>query len=58
LVSLALATELTPVSFLFFLWGFAKGLLGTLDTDIQNLLGYSPSHTIALHHAYWAAYLF
>ncbi|RSH95805.1 hypothetical protein EHS25_000897 [Saitozyma podzolica] len=46
------------VSILFFLWGFAHGMIGTLDTEIQNLLGYTPSHTIALHNAYWAAYFF
>jgi fucose permease len=58
LVSPALATELTPVSILFFLWGFAKGLIGALSMDIQKLLGYSPPHSIALHNAYWAAYFF
>jgi fucose permease len=46
------------VSMLFFLWGFASGLLGTLDTEIQNLLGYAPARTIALQNAYWAAYFF
>jgi fucose permease len=46
------------VSILFFLWGFAIGLLGILNIEIQNQLGYTPSHTIALHNAYWAAYFF
>ncbi|RSH80818.1 hypothetical protein EHS25_006987 [Saitozyma podzolica] len=46
------------VSTLFFLWGFAYGLLGTLNIEIQTLLGYNPSRTIALHDAYWAAYFF
>jgi fucose permease len=46
------------VSILFFLWGFAIGLLGILNIEIQNQLGYNPSHTIALHNAYWAAYFF
>ncbi|RSH85420.1 hypothetical protein EHS25_004816 [Saitozyma podzolica] len=46
------------VSILFFLWGFTYGLIGTLNMEIQNLLGYTPSHTIALHNAYWAAYFF
>ncbi|RSH95859.1 hypothetical protein EHS25_000952 [Saitozyma podzolica] len=30
---------------------------GPLTVQIQNLLGYSPSHTIALHDAYWGAYV-
>ncbi|ORY31789.1 major facilitator superfamily domain-containing protein [Naematelia encephala] len=46
------------VSILFFMWGFAYGLLGTLTSEIQQLLDYSPSRTIALHNAYWAAYAF
>jgi fucose permease len=46
------------VSILFFLWGFAYGLIGTLSVEIQNLLGYPPSHTIALHAAYWSGYFF
>ncbi|GFZ47560.1 hypothetical protein JCM24511_05304 [Saitozyma sp. JCM 24511] len=46
------------VSVLFFLWGFAKGLIGALSMDIQKLLGYSPPHSIALHNAYWVAYFF
>jgi fucose permease len=49
---------LTAVSILFFLWGFGYGVLGTLNSEIQSLLGYSPSQTLALHNAYWAAYFF
>jgi fucose permease len=48
--------RLTPVSILFFLWGFAYALVGSLSVQIQNLLGYPPSRTIALHAAYWGAY--
>jgi len=44
------------VSILFFLWGFAYGLLGTLNGQIQAILGYSAAQTIALHNAYWIAY--
>jgi fucose permease len=57
-VSLALTTKLTLVSILFFLWGFAYGLIRTLNMEIQNLRGWTPSHTIALHNADWAAYFF
>lgn len=51
-------TELTPkeawrpilfVSLLFFLWGFAYGLLGTLNGEIQSLMDYNPARSIALH---------
>jgi fucose permease len=44
------------VCVLFFLWGFAYALVGSLSVQIQNLLGYPPSHTIALHAAYYGAY--
>ena len=37
------------VSTLFFLWGFAYGLLGTLNGEIQALMKYSPARSIALH---------
>jgi fucose permease len=47
---------LTLVSSLFFLWGFADGLIDTLNTQTQSLLGYSDSQRIALQGAYWAAY--
>lgn len=45
-----------PVSSLFFLWGFAYGLLGSLNGQIQTLLGYSAAETFALHNAYWIGY--
>ena len=44
------------VSTLFFLWGFAYGLLGTLNADIQDLFEYDMSRSIALHSAYWLGY--
>ncbi|RSH85489.1 hypothetical protein EHS25_004885 [Saitozyma podzolica] len=44
------------MSILFFLWGFAYALVGSLSVQIQDLLAYPPSHTIALHDAYWGAY--
>ncbi|WVR06693.1 hypothetical protein IAU60_003725 [Kwoniella sp. DSM 27419] len=60
-------TELTakeafgPVCFasiLFLLWGFSYGLLGTLNGEIQVLLGFAPSQNLALHSAYWVGYFF
>jgi MFS family permease len=45
------------VSILFFLWGFAYGLLGTLNSEIISLLSISPARSIALHNAYWLGYL-
>jgi fucose permease len=56
-VSARLSARLTQVSILFFLWGFAYALVGSLSVQIQNLLPYPPSHTIALHDAYRGAYI-
>lgn len=50
--------RLIPVSSLFFLWGFALGLIGSLNGAIQNLLGYTSSQTLALHNIYWVGYFF
>jgi len=44
------------VSTLFFLWGFSYGLLGTLNGEIQTLMRYSPSRSIALHVS-WSVWL-
>ncbi|WWD18846.1 hypothetical protein CI109_103301 [Kwoniella shandongensis] len=58
-------TELTareawgPVLFtstLFFLWGFAYGLLGTLNAVISSMLGFSANKDLAQHDSYWIAY--
>jgi MFS family permease len=46
------------VSVLFFLWGFGYGILSAINSEIQSLPGDPPSHTLALHNAYWAAYFF
>jgi fucose permease len=43
---------------LFFLWGFAFGIVNSLNAQIRNLLHYSAAQSIALQDAYWAAYLF
>jgi fucose permease len=56
-VSARLSPRLTQVSILFFLWGFAYALVGSLSVQIQSLLNYPPSHVIALHDAYWGAYI-
>lgn len=48
--------ELIAVSILFFLWGFAYGLLGTLNSEIQRLLKGSPSRAIALHVSGWLSF--
>ncbi|GFZ48049.1 hypothetical protein JCM24511_05797 [Saitozyma sp. JCM 24511] len=45
------------VSTLFFLWGFAAGLIGSLSAQLQSLLGYPPSRTITIHAAI-SAYFF
>ncbi|KAL1406748.1 hypothetical protein Q8F55_006152 [Vanrija albida] len=44
------------VSILFFLWGFAYGLLGTLNSRILDVIGSSPSKAIALQSSYWIGY--
>ncbi|GFZ44322.1 LOW QUALITY PROTEIN: hypothetical protein JCM24511_02044 [Saitozyma sp. JCM 24511] len=46
------------VSTLDFLWGFANGLIGGLSLQIQMLLGYPPSHSLALNNAFYCAYFF
>ena len=45
------------VSSLFFLWGFAYGLLGTLNGEIQKLMDYNPARSIALHVSIRLSYL-
>lgn len=46
----------TKVTILFFLWGFAYGLLNTLNSHIQNIAGWTPAMAIANHSAYYAGY--
>lgn len=41
----------------FWLWGFAYGLIGTLNSEIISLLDYTPSQSIALASAYWQGYV-
>lgn len=41
---------------MFFVWGFAYGLIGTLNARVQDIHGFSSSQTFALSCAYWIAY--
>lgn len=49
---------LALVTILFFLWGFAYGLLQVLNQQFQTIFGTSASQAVALHSAYYAAYFF
>ena len=44
------------VTVLFFLWGFAYGLLGALNGEFQTAVGMSPGKRVALHCVYFAGY--
>ena len=44
------------VTVLFFLWGFAYGLLAVLNQRFQVVVNITPSQAIALHSAYYGAY--
>ena len=49
-----------PIAFvtvLFFLWGFAYGLLDVLNSQFQLIVGVSNGQAIALHSAYYGAYI-
>ncbi|EXJ85303.1 hypothetical protein A1O3_05978 [Capronia epimyces CBS 606.96] len=45
------------VTSIFFLWGFAYGLLDTLNSRFQMVVGLSTGETLGLHAAYYAGYL-
>ncbi|KAI9829119.1 MAG: hypothetical protein M1832_000142 [Thelocarpon impressellum] len=47
---------LAMVTILFFLWGFAYGLLDTLNSQFQLVVHMSAGQDTALHSAYWAGY--
>lgn len=49
---------LALVTVLFFLWGFAYGLLQVLNEQFQTIVGTSAGQAVALHSAYYAAYFF
>lgn len=44
------------VTILFFLWGFAYGLLDVLNAQFQAAFDTTPGHVVGLHSAYFAAY--
>ena len=46
------------VTCLFFIWGFAYGLLNSLNGEFQMIARWSTSQTIALHGLYYAGYFF
>lgn len=48
---------LALVTILFFLWGFAYGLLNILNQQFQVVVGISSGQAIGLHAAYYGAYL-
>jgi fucose permease len=59
LVDLTNRESLSPlltVTILFFLWGFAYGLLGALNTKFQVLVNITKGETVAIHCVYFAAY--
>ena len=45
------------VTILFFLWGFAYGLLDVLNSQFQRIVHMSTAQSIGLHSAYFGAYL-
>lgn len=47
---------LVLVTILFFLWGFAYGLLDTLNQQFQLVVGINQAQAIGLHSAYYGAY--
>ncbi|KAH0543659.1 hypothetical protein FGG08_002097 [Glutinoglossum americanum] len=48
---------LAQISLLFFLWGFAYGLLDVLNSQFQVIVKMSFGQTMGLHSAYFGAYL-
>lgn len=49
---------LALVTILFFLWGFAYGLLDVLNMQFQLIVGSSNGQSVGLHSAYYGAYFF
>lgn len=47
---------LAVVTVLFFLWGFAYGLLDILNSQFQLIVGMRTAQSIGLHSAYFGAY--
>lgn len=44
------------VTIIFFLWGFARGLLDVLNTQFQNISKISNGEALGLHGVYYAGY--
>lgn len=60
LVKMSNKESVGPIAFvtiLFFLWGFAYGLLDILNTRFQLIVRMSTGQGIGLHSAYYGAYL-
>ena len=45
------------VTFVFFLWGFAYGLLSTLNSKFASVAGITAGESLGLHAAYYGGYL-
>lgn len=61
LVKMSNRESLAPVALvtiLFFLWGFAYGLLAVLNQQFQGIVHASQGQAIGLHSAYYGAYFF
>lgn len=43
---------------LFFLWGFAYGLLDILNSQFKSIVNLGPWHSLGLHGAYFGGYVF
>lgn len=59
MVELSNREALGPLAFvtiLFFLWGFAYGLLDILNSQFQQINKTSPGQVVGLHSAYFGAY--
>jgi fucose permease len=46
------------VTIIFFLWGFAYGLLDTLNAQFQTVVKISTGESLGLHAAYFGGYMF
>lgn len=44
------------VSILFTVWGLSYGFLGSLTSQIQRVLEFSPEQNLSQHNAYWIGY--
>ncbi|CDM27949.1 hypothetical protein DTO013E5_4103 [Penicillium roqueforti] len=52
--------SITPIALttlLFFLWGFAYGLLDILNSQFETIVNLGPWHSLGLHGAYFGGYV-